>query len=136
MDWIYLWLFIGLYITNKKKINEFRVSRLNCIKYLMVVGVSVGIGFSLPPYNSWSRFVKLWNRVVVVDSWGPYVYQFDDIFQSLKPTFNNMFGHDEALKETSDYYNNRESKQTTNSYTGMFEGKNVIAILECLKGKM
>ena len=127
-DWIYLWIFFGLYFVNKKKINEYRVSKANFIKYMVVFGIMLSIGFSLPPYNSWSRFIKLWNRVVVVDSWGPYVYQLDDIFQSLKPTFDTMFGHDEALKETNDYYLNRDNKQNTNSYTGIFEGKNVIAI--------
>ena len=127
-DWIYIWIFFGLYFVNKKKNNEFRVSKANFIKYMVAFGIMLSIGFSLPPYNSWSRFVKLWNRVVVVDSWGPYVYQLDDIFQSLKPTFDTMFGHDEALKETNDYYESIDNKQNVNNYTGIFEGKNVIAI--------
>ena len=73
--------------------------------------ISFAIGSVLPPYNSFSRLYKLWNRVTVVDSFGPYVYQVDDIIQSLKPTFNNMFGYDKALKDTKDYYEKNSKKQ-------------------------
>lgn len=127
-DWIYLWIFLGLYIVNKKNNNDFKINKIYCFKTLLISFIAIVIGSSLPPYNSWTRFVKLWNRVAVVDSWGPYVYQIDDIVQSLKPTFNNMFGYDEALKNTNEYYNNNGNKQTINNYTGIFEGKNVIAI--------
>ena len=64
----------------------------------------MAIGCALPPYNSFSRLYKLWNRVMVFDSWGPYFYQADDLVQSLKPTFNNILGYDRALKDTNDYY--------------------------------
>lgn len=127
-DWIYLWIFLGLYIVNKKNNNDFKINKIYCFKTLLISFIAIVIGSSLPPYNSWIRFVKLWNRVAVVDNWGPYVYQIDDIVQSLKPTFNNMFGYDEALKNTNEYYNNNGNKQTINNYTGIFEGKNVIAI--------
>ena len=127
-DWIYLWIFLGLYLVNKKNNNDFKINKIYCFKTLLISFIGIVIGSSLPPYNSWTRFVKLWNRVAVVDSWGPYVYQIDDIVQSLKPTFNNMFGYDEALKNTNEYYNNNGNKQTINNYTGIFEGKNVIAI--------
>ena len=127
-DWIYLWIFFGLYFVNKKKTSDFIISKNYFIISILTVAVLVFVGNSLPPYNSWSRFIKLWNRVAVVDSWGPYVYQMDDIFQSVKPTFDTMFGHDEALRVTKEYYENNSSKQSTNDYSGIFEGKNVIAI--------
>ena len=127
-DWIYLWIFVALFLMKKKYNTDFKVNKSYCLKSLLVCLISVIIGSSLPPYNSWSRFVKLWNRVAVVNSWGPYVYQMDDIVQSLKPTFNNIFGYDEALKATKDYYTNNNKKHKINDYTGIFEGKNVIAI--------
>ena len=127
-DWIYLWVFLGLYIVNKKNKSSFNVSKKYFMESVVVALFALGIGCFLPPYNSWSRFVKLWNRVAVLDAWGPYVYQLDDIFQSLKPAFNNMFGHDEALRDTKEYYDLQGNEQATNDYTGIFEGKNVIAI--------
>lgn len=127
-DWIYLWQIVGLILViikySNKEVNEKRnFSRLSIIAILIIA-----IGSILPPYNSWSRFIKLWNRVAVVNSFGVYTYQMDDLFQSLKPTFNNMFGYDNALKEVSDYYQNNRKEQSINEYTGIFEGKNVIAI--------
>lgn len=127
-DWIYLWQIIGMILMiikhSNKEVNEKKnFSKLSVIAIILLV-----VGSVLPPYSSWSRFVKLWNRVSVVNSFGIYTYQFDDLFQSLKPTFNNMFGYDSALKEVTDYYNENKKEQSINEYTGIFEGKNVIAI--------
>ena len=78
--------------------------------------------------TDWSRFIKLWNRVAVADSYGIYTYQLNDIVVSLKPGFNNIFGHDKALKEVKEYYESRDDNVTKNKYTNIFEGMNVIAI--------
>ena len=127
-DWIYLWQLVGLIMIMMKYKNKEINRKSNISKMSIVAILIVGIGCALPPYNSFSRLIKLWNRVAVVDSFGIYVYQFDDLFQSLKPTLNNMFGYDNALKKVSDYYNENKLEQVINEYTGIFEGKNVIAI--------
>lgn len=127
-DWIYILPFIGMIWVikknKKKEINELG----NFRNFIILVVLFLGIGSVLPPYNSYSRFIKLWNRVAVVNSFGIYTYQVDDLVQSLKPTFNNMFGYDSALKDVKDYFNNNKSEVSRNSYSGIFEGKNVIAI--------
>ena len=128
-DLTYLWLFIALLIMYKKIINADYNKNKNYFKNgLLITLICLIVGCTLPPYTSFSRLYKLWNRVMVVNSWGPYVYQVDDIIQSLKPTFNNIFGYDKALKDTNDYYNKNVKKNKKNEYTGIFEGKNVIAI--------
>ena len=127
-DLTYLWIFIGLFVVIKKNKKEYMVNKKKCIEMLLLSFYMLCIGCALPPYNSFSRLYKLWNRVFVVNSWGPYVYQIDDIIQSLKPTVNNIFGYDKALKDTNDYYLDRKNNISNNSYTGIFEGKNVIAI--------
>jgi len=127
-DWIYFWSLIGIFILLKKKQENFYVAKKKFYKFILISVCVVGIGCTLPPYNSWSRFIKLWNRVSVVNNFGVYVYQIDDLVQSLKPTFNNMFGYDNALKETQDYYDNKSFSESINDYTNIFEGKNVIAI--------
>jgi len=127
-DLIYLWTIAGLFIVlrkNNKKLSNEKTEFLNIIKLAFIV---LCIGCSLPPYNSWSRLFKLWNRVYVVDSWGPYIYQIDDIVQSLKPKFNNIFGYDNALKTTKEYYETNKQTKNINEYTNIFEGKNVIVI--------
>ena len=127
-DWVYLWIFIGLYLAHKKNKGEIKAKKYYILKFLGIGIISFGIGCAMPPEYAWSRFIKLWNRVSVVNCWGPYVYQIDDLVQSLKPSFNNIFGYDEALKYTKDFYKNKEDKPSINEYTGIFEGKNVIAI--------
>lgn len=127
-DWVYLWIFVALFLVNKKSNSITSANKKNGLLVFFLTVISFSIGCLLPPYNSWSRFTKMWNRVAVVDSWGPYVYQVNDIFQSLKPTFNNMFGYDDALKVTKEYYEKNSNNQFINKYTGIFEGKNVIAI--------
>ena len=127
-DWLYFWALIGLYIIVKRNNKKVIFSKQNCLKILKITFISLAIGCSLPPYNAWSRLFKLWNRVYVVDSWGPYIYQIDDIFQSVRPKFNNLFGYDNALKITKEYYENNKQNRTKNEYTNIFEGKNVIVI--------
>jgi len=127
-DWLYLWQLIGMILMIVKYSNKEVNEKKNFSTFALFIVFVVGIGCALPPYNSWSRLIKLWNRVAVVDSFGVYVYQFDDLFQSLKPTFNNMFGYDNALADVTNYYNENRREQSINEYTGIFEGKNVIAI--------
>lgn len=127
-DWIYLWELIGLYIVIKKNREKDKIDKNNFKKAILIGIISMGLGSALPPYNAYSGLIKLWNRVSVVDSFGVYVYQLDDFVQSLKPTFNNIFGHDKALKEVKDYYEENRTVQSVNDYSGIFKGKNVITI--------
>ena len=127
-DLAYLWIFIALFLVNRKYNEEFVVNKNKCKKTILIAFIAILVGCALPPYNSFSRLYKLWNRVMVMDSWGPYFYQVDDLVQSLKPTFNNIFGYDKALKDTNDYYNENKNTFKANNYTGIFEGKNVIVI--------
>ena len=127
-DWIYLWQIIGLIMMIIKYKNKEVNEKNNFSRLFIIFLFLVAVGCAIPPYNSFSRFIKLWNRVSVVNSFGVYTYQFDDLFQSLKPTFNNMFGYDSALKKVTDYYEQNKKEQKINEYSGIFEGKNVIAI--------
>ncbi len=75
-----------------------------------------------------SRFLKQWNKEYVVMRFGIYVYQANDVFTSLQPKINSMFGYDKAHKDFTDYFSDRKDEPETNEYTNLFEGKNVIAI--------
>ncbi len=127
-DLTYLWMFGALFIFLKKHKEDHNINKKYFRKSLVIVLISLSIGCAMPPYNSFSRLYKLWNRVMVFNSWGPYVYQIDDLVQSLKPTFNNIFGYDNALKNVNDYYNDNKKELKSNKYTGIYEGKNVIVI--------
>ena len=91
-DWVYLWQLVGLILVIiKYKKNEINVKKNYSIISILAIFL-IAIGSVLPPYNSWGRFIKLWNRVAVVNSFVVYTYQVDDIVQSLKPTLNNSLG--------------------------------------------
>ena len=127
-DWIYLWQFIFMILVTIKYSNMEVNEKRNFSKLGIVTLFVILVGCTLPPYNSWGRLIKLWNRVSVVDTFGVYTYQFDDLIQSLKPTLNNMFGYDNALKTVGDYYDGKRKEQSINEWSGIFDGKNVIAI--------
>ena len=74
------------------------------------------------------RFGKMWNRESVLSSFGVITYQINDICQSLEPKINNLFGHDSALKNVVHFYESKDGNMSTNTYTGIFEGMNVIVI--------
>ena len=90
--------------------------------------VIMGFAFLIMSKTEWSRFSKMWNRESVVSSFGVCTYQINDIFQSLEPKINNLFGHDKALKKVIDYYDSNKRVSNKNDYTNIFKGKNVIVI--------
>jgi len=126
-DFIYIWQLIVLFIYIKKSKKEVNVKKNFSIMSEVALAV-IAVGCVLPPYNCWGGFLKLWNRVVAVDGFGIYTYQLDDVVQSLRPAFNTVFGHDEALQEVLEYYDENKLEKIENEYTGIFEGKNVISI--------
>ncbi len=74
-----------------------------------------------------SRFMKQWNKEYIVMRFGIYVYQANDVFTSIQPKINSMFGFDKANKEFIDYFAEREEPKE-NEMTNIFKGKNIIVI--------
>ena len=74
-----------------------------------------------------SRFMKQWNKEYIVMRFGIYVYQVNDVFTSIQPKINSMFGFDQANKEFMDYFA-EEKEAPSNEMTSIFKGKNIIVI--------
>lgn len=135
IDLIYIWeiIFICLSYRILKKRNYFN-HEIKCNKKIVVKKglitsfIILVIASLCMPINAWARLYKLWNREAVVMNHGIYIYQVDDFIQSLTPQINSIFGHDNALKKVSKYYQEDRKKTSKNEYTGIFEGKNVIVI--------
>ena len=136
-DLLYLWqpIFVYYYYIKEKKrdkqgnlrikdINR-KFSFVNMFLSGMVCLVVMSIFMTK---TEWGRIVKMWNRESVVASFGIYTYQINDIFQSLEPKINNLFGHDSAFRKVKEYFDTREVVNGNNEYTGIFEGKNVLVI--------
>ena len=75
------------------------------------------------------RFTKQWNREYIVMNFGIYTYHINDLVKSIEPQITSLFGYDSAVKVFNEYYDETNDEQTwKNKYTGIFEGKNIIAI--------
>ena len=135
IDLIYIWQILFIYFIYKKlkKTNYFKKNITYNKKIIRKQGLKISILIVLisalfMPLNAWGRLYKLWNRESVVINHGIYIYQFDDFIQSLTPKINSIFGHDNALKNVSDYYTENKKETQKNEYTDIFKGKNIIVI--------
>ena len=76
-----------------------------------------------------SRLIKQWNKEYIVQCFGIYVYQGNDIISTIQPTINSMFGYDKAYKSFVEYFDKKSTSTIkTNKYTNILEGKNVLVI--------
>lgn len=133
IDLVYLWQPLFFYIYCKKSKNSIHDKKNADDKKFMKFAVLfstiiMGIGATLMPISAWGSLHKLWNRESIVINFGPFIYQIDDVIQSLTPKINTFFGHDSALKRVKDYYQENKYVRQDNKYTNIFEGKNIIAI--------
>ena len=113
--------------------NKYRFSNTKNFKNFLKVNnltviCTVLFALNLKPVD-YSRLVKQWNRIYLVEKFGLYVYHVNDVFQSVEPKLIAIFGYDKAKKNFNDYYAKRTDVQSyTNEYTNIFKGKNVISI--------
>ena len=86
--------------------------------------------FAIITVNSgaWSSLTKQWNREYAVNHFGIIVYQINDFFNTLRPTFNSWIGYDQAYKRFIDYYDHNTIQKTNNEYTNIFNNYNVIFV--------
>lgn len=136
-DLLYLWqpIFVYYYYIKEKKNEKLGNVRKSSFerKFSFVNMITSGVILLcvtsiFVTKTEWSRFGKMWNRESVVSSFGILTYQVNDIFQSLEPKINNLFGHDNALKKVIEYYGDNDNTLISNDYSGIFKGKNVLVI--------
>ena len=125
-------IFIALrmkYKKEKKYINsEFYKKNKKSFKNTIIIAAVCEVVFCLTLTGTdISRLTKQWNREYIVKKYGIYVYHVNDLVRSLEPKFASLFGYDSALKAFNEYYSNVPAP-IKNEYTGIFEGKNILAI--------
>ena len=134
-DFLFLWQLIAIIIVHnklKKKTyyNEVakRENKKKRFTGTLISGIVVYALFFLTVTSvEYSRLSNQWNREFLVTKFGVYTYQLNDLFKSLDSKFNTLFGYDNAAKDFREFYDAKEVSKD-NEYTGIFEGKNVIAI--------
>lgn len=135
-DLIYLWGPIVMIVTHiklKKEGYYKDVLRLSSTKKMMINTIYAALvlaGIFIITLSSLelARFTKQWNREYIVMHFGIYTYHLNDAFKSLEPKLVTLFGYEEAKTNFEDYFINKKVETTTNEYTNIFEGKNIIMI--------
>ena len=132
-DFCYLWqilviIFVHIKLCRKQYYDKIVFAKKKFFNTLFF-GLGLAAVFCLTLSSSdIGRITKQWNREYIVMRYGIYTYQFSDIFASLTPTINSMFGYDKNAKLFRDYYSENSYVSTNNDYTNIFEGKNVLVI--------
>lgn len=134
-DFCFVWQLLALLIINKKlkkvdyyeKVSKIEKGKVRALNTLVAGLIAIGVFISTLTSLDIGRLVKQWNREYIVMQFGIYTYQLNDLFVTLKAQLNPLFGYDESAKAFREYYSEIEDSKT-NEYTGIFEGKNVIAI--------
>lgn len=134
---VFFWFPIALYFVNRKirKTKSYedesvfkRVNKKTVLKtlYTWVLILSIFFLAALKPVD-FSRLYSQWNREYLVSRFGVYMYQINDMVKSIEPKMATLFGEDKANKKIKEFYENKKVSKA-NEYTGIFKGKNVIAV--------
>lgn len=136
-DLSYLWAPLAILIVyiklrrqkNYKKENKNRKEPMKAISALVTAGITLFfVLLTVTPLEA-GRLVKQWNREYLVMNFGIYVYHLNDLVKSIEPQITTLFGYDNAMKTFTEYYSDvTDTRDYTNKYTGIFEGKNIISI--------
>ena len=129
-DIVFAWQLFGLlYLFRLQKKHKIKnKSKIDIKKIMLVSLLCCLIVCMLSSPSDYSKLTKQESKKGVVLNFGIYLYQCNDLIQSLKPQITNVLGHDKALKETREYYQQNKYKEYKNDYTNIFAGKNIIVI--------
>ena len=97
-------------------------------KTIIVGLVLIGIRFALATEADYASIAKQWNRSSVVNRFGIILYQGNDLVQTLTPKLSSLFGYEDAVEVFKKFFEKYPSKESTNKYTGVLEGMNVIFV--------
>lgn len=125
-------VFYFIYKKLKKKLPDIKRGkkylRQKFWKTVLVSLLIASISFVTASRSDYSRLYKQWNRPYVVNRFGLILYHTMDIVNYLSSHVTTIFGMDNALYETQEFFNNNTQYKESNKYTGMFEGHNVIFV--------
>lgn len=135
-DLLYLIPFTFFIVTYHRLLKKGKFKRYTKIErktnwlHTFIAGIVIMVVFTVTLSGlEIGRFVKQWNREYIVMRFGIYLYQGNDVVKSLQPKISAMFGYDNAKKTFDEYFKDKsDTRDYSNEYTGILEGKNVIVI--------
>lgn len=135
-DLLYLIPFTFFIVTYHRLLKKGKFKRYTKVErktnwlHTFIAGIVIMVVFTITLSGlEIGRFVKQWNREYIVMRFGIYLYQGNDVVKSLQPKISAMFGYDNAKKSFDEYFKDKsDTRDYSNEYTGILEGKNVIVI--------
>lgn len=135
IHFVYLLIPIGFYFIYKK-LKKKKVDFSTNKKYLKkkvyktcLIGLIIlALSFVTAESQDYSRLYKQWNRPYVVNRFGILLYQTMDIVNFSTSNITTVFGMDNALNETKEFYKSDNKYKEANKYTGLLEGYNIIFV--------
>lgn len=125
------------YIHNNLKTSPYYnyIDKIEKRKTMVIATFIAGLCFLVYSFGTatgtdYSRLSKQWNRTYIVERFGIIMYQFNDIFQTIKPKISSLFGYEEAYEMFTNYFEDESRKiySEENKYTGLLEGYNVVYV--------
>ncbi|MFV0498700.1 MAG: LTA synthase family protein [Bacilli bacterium] len=119
------------YFKVRKYIDEAPVhSRLyGGVTIISLLFLSLLINVSLLTGADVSRITKLWNRELVVSTFGIYTYQISDAYKVMSTKFfSDVESYDQANKQFNNFYTEEKQQHITNQYTGVLENRDIYFI--------
>lgn len=125
-------IFFYIYYHNKTK-KKFDIIGNKETKKTFKKTILVGLIFIIlslltATKQDYSRLYKQWNRTYIVDRFGIITYQASDLLSSLTSKLTTVFGFENALIEMDEFYTQNKNNHTSNKYTGIFEGYNIVFV--------
>lgn len=135
-DFIYLWQVAAIIIVHRRlfkmkyyeKAAKIEIGKIRAINTLIAGGILVALFISTLNSVDIGRLSKQWNREFIVMRFGILTYQVNDAFATVRAQITPMFGYDKNAKLFREYYEQRDNDIKKNSYTNIFEGKNLLLI--------
>ncbi len=120
---VYLrWVKPNLILDEKKKVRK-----RHALKSLAAGGIILLVYIVTMNSLDISRFVSQWNKEYVVQRFGIYIYQINDVVASITPKISALYGYDQAKLNFEEYFA-EEKEKPSNEYTDIFKDKNVLMI--------
>lgn len=125
------------YIHNKLKkssyyniLDKVEKKKTNFTISLIVSLALIIYSFATATRVDYSRLAKNWNSSYIVERFGIILYQFQDMYQTIMPRINSLFGEEEARALVDNYFNDEETLKYNykNKYTNILNGYNIVYI--------
>lgn len=125
-------IFYYIYRRIKKKKYSFNTNQSYLkkkVKKTAIVALCfIALSFITAQKQDYSRLYKQWNRPYVVNRFGVILYQLMDLVNFSTSNITTIFGMDNALLETQEFYKSNNNFKQSNKYTDMFSGYNIVFV--------